>query len=40
MGNGSKTPLGMIFAIVAGAVLILSLISSIALDIEIFSLLS
>lgn len=39
MGNGEKTPLGMIIAILAGVGLVISIIASIAADIELFSLL-
>ena len=37
--NGEQTPIGKIFAIVAGALVILGLVISIAADIEIFSML-
>lgn len=35
MGNGEKTPLGMIIAILAGIGLVVSIIASIAADIEL-----
>lgn len=39
MGNGGQTPLGMIIAILAGISLVVSIILSIATDIELFGLL-
>lgn len=35
MGNGEKTPLGMIIAILAGIGLVVSIIASIAADVEL-----
>lgn len=35
MGNGEKTPLGMIIAVLAAIGLVISIITSIALDIEL-----
>lgn len=35
MGNGEKTPLGMIIAILAGVGVVVSIIVSIAADIEL-----
>lgn len=35
MGNGEKTPLGMIIAVLATIGLVISIITSIALDIEL-----
>lgn len=35
MGNGEKTPLGMIIAVLAVIGLVISIITSIALDIEL-----
>lgn len=39
MDNDGKTPLGQIIAILAGIGLVISLLSSLVLDIQIFSLL-
>ena len=39
MGNGSKTPWGIICAIIAGIAVVVSIIISIAADIELLDLL-
>lgn len=35
MGNGERTPMGLLFAVIAGIGLIVSIIISIATDIEL-----
>ncbi len=37
MGNGEKTPLGMIIAVLAGIAVVISIIVSIAADVELLS---
>ncbi len=39
MGNGQKTPLGLIFSAIAVILIIISIILSISSDIQLFSLL-
>lgn len=35
MGNGQQTPLGIIIAVIAGIALVVSIIASIAADVEL-----